>query len=537
VVQLTVKVFGTHLHSLSIGRLSVYSRFVATTFALLQLVACVNGPGIGDGGDARLAFDAAITSCEGRTRSQCVADLAVAGGFGCAVLGDQTVWCWGRNDVGQLGYATTDVCPEQLMGGMTRSIACHSSPFQLVGLNDARALYMANNHGCALRADGTLVCWGGNEYGQLGTGTQFSSMDIARALLPSGRAATVVALGAHHACAMAIDGLYCWGSNQSGQLGVSGPDRCMIDGMAVECARTPTKVMAPTPIVGLAAGEAHTCALLENGQVFCWGANNYAQLGTGAPSEQPAREPLQVRMGASILDDVTAITAGRDHTCALRSDGGVVCWGRNDRGQLGSAPSMVDGCAGPCGVRAMGVTDLTGSLLPRSDAGTDPDASMDASRDARTDPMDGGGGGAQDVAMDSPSVGPMDVRSDGVFAADSARDTFAPPPLRALQLTAGDYFTCARVTDGTIRCWGSNTFGELGDGHTGNGSARPLVVVAGPGADSSNPLQRGRSVSAGSSTACAVLSDNTARCWGSNQSGALGTGSLAPAFGPVQVLW
>lgn len=508
--------------------------FVLVSATSLCATSCTGNGGDGDGGDARIPFDAFLSSCEGRTRSQCVADLSLGAGFGCAMLGDQTVWCWGRNDVGQLGYGTTDVCPELLMGGMSRSIACHSSPFQLAGVSDARVLTLSNNHGCVLRSDGTLGCWGGNEVGQLGTGTQFSSMDIARAQLPSGRAANVVALGTHHACAMAVDGLYCWGSNQFGQLGAAASDRCMLDGTSIECARTPIKVMAPTLIVGLAAGEGHTCALLENGQVFCWGSNQYGQLGKGVATEMSIHEPTQVRMGSGVLDDVMAITAGRQHTCALRRDGGVLCWGRNDRGQLGSAPMMVEGCAGQCGVRAMGVTDLTGDLSSHTDAGTEPDDADAAvmadgmgAMDVPTPPppMDGGAG------TDAPAA--MDARMDAV----SPRDTGVPNALRALEITAGDYFTCARVNDGTIRCWGSNTNGELGDGRTGNGSARPVVVVAGPGADSSNPLQRARIVRAGANNACAALSDGTVRCWGGNQTGALGTGSLAPAFGPVQVLW
>ncbi len=522
---------------------SVFNRQFSVLFcaSLLGLTACVDGPGIGDGGDAALPFESFITSCEGRTRTSCVTDLSVGAGFGCALLGDQTVWCWGRNDVGQLGYGTTDVCPELLMGGMSRSIACHSSPFQLAGVNNARTLILSGNHGCSMRANGTFGCWGGNEAGQLGTGTQFSSMDIARAQLPSGRAHNVAALGTHHSCAMAQDGLYCWGSNQFGQLGAMGADRCMIDGTAVECARTPVKVMAPTLIVGIAAGTGHTCVLLENGQVFCWGANQYAQLGRGTASEMPVREPTQVRMGSGILTDVTAITAGRDHTCALRRDGGVVCWGRNDRGQLGSAPVMAEGCAAQCGVRATGVTDLTGDLDPRGDGGVALDGSTDGATDASRDVV---------AVMDVPNPPPppqdvvtmdgalTDVRTDSVSPRDTyANDGNSGSALRALEVSAGDQFACARINDGTIRCWGSNANGELGDGRTGGGSARPVVVVAGPGADLTNPLQRSRLVRAGGTSACAALMDGTVRCWGSNQSGALGTGSLAPAFGPVQVLW
>ena len=119
--------------------------------------------------------DAGAPGCDGRGRSRCVDAVSVGARFGCAALGDQTVWCWGRNDENQLGYESADLCPERLSSGQTRALACHMYPLQVVGLAGADAVTAGGSHACARLTSGELRCWGGNSRGQLGNGSALPS--------------------------------------------------------------------------------------------------------------------------------------------------------------------------------------------------------------------------------------------------------------------------------------------------------------------------------------------------------------------------
>jgi alpha-tubulin suppressor-like RCC1 family protein len=180
---------------------------------------------------------------------------------------------------------------------------------------------LGGRHSCAILADGGVVCWGANDQGQLGAGTRpvvpGHPIDV---VLP-GNAAALTA-GDAHTCAALTDGtVYCWGANTKGQLG------------------QPLSATAPVLVPGLgsvagigrvlAAGVNHTCAI-SGGAVICWGDNALGQLGTGtagAPTSTPT--PTLITTGAK------DIAAGGDHTCAIVPAGVVRCWGANDFGQLG----------------------------------------------------------------------------------------------------------------------------------------------------------------------------------------------------------
>ena len=137
-------------------------------------------------------------SCEGQPRARCVRSVSVGGRFACAALRDQSVWCWGRNDENQLGYESSDLCPERLANGQTRAVACHSYPLQVVGLPRVVALSAGGAHVCAVLATGELRCWGSNARGQLGNGSTLPS----RAPVAVGGFGRVVsvAAGALHTC-------------------------------------------------------------------------------------------------------------------------------------------------------------------------------------------------------------------------------------------------------------------------------------------------------------------------------------------------
>ena len=236
----------------------------------------------------------------------------------CAIT-EEGAWCWGRNGDGQTG---TRICAKR------RTMKkCKLGPVRVVGLGkEVHALALGRSHSCAL-VDGAVQCWGGNLRGQLGDGSNVSRHTPALVAGLPGEATALVA-GADHSCALVAGALHCWGANDYGQLG---------DG-TTDDRNTPALVagLAATP-VALAAGAAHTCAAMATG-VRCWGDGREGQL-DGSPRAGANPQPVSA---LRLPVGVTALAAGQDVSCALRSDGRVQCWGDNDFGQLGSADAPLD---------------------------------------------------------------------------------------------------------------------------------------------------------------------------------------------------
>ena len=154
-----------------------------------------------------------------------------------------------------------------------------------------------------------------------------------------------VATGGAHTCGLTTEGVaWCWGRDESGQLGAPATTTCNIDGGTFACALTPVKVQTSLTFAQLAAGAAHTCGLTSAGTAWCWGANSHGQLGDNSTTDRPT--PTAVATALAF----TSIDGGADHTCGLTSAGAAYCWGNNTRGQLGdssltqrTAPTAVAG--------------------------------------------------------------------------------------------------------------------------------------------------------------------------------------------------
>jgi alpha-tubulin suppressor-like RCC1 family protein len=195
----------------------------------------------------------------------------------------------------------------------------------------ATAIVAGGDHTCAV-INGNVWCWGGNTNGELGSGNNspvtgpvqvFDRTDPANPILLSGVFA--IAAGTSHSCAVVANSqVMCWGKNLNGQLG----DGSNIDRSSPVTVQDYNTSVPITGVRALAAGAAHTCALI-NGGVQCWGANAGGQLGDGGTSDHPKA------FTASVYGDVQRIAAGDAHTCAIL-DGGVWCWGLNDDGELGN---------------------------------------------------------------------------------------------------------------------------------------------------------------------------------------------------------
>jgi alpha-tubulin suppressor-like RCC1 family protein len=166
-----------------------------------------------------------------------------------------------------------------------------------------------------------MECWGANAEGQLGDGTRTNRSTPVHVLNVSKRVEAIAA-GYEHTCAVAENReVFCWGSNQYGQLG-NATDRRSLSPVAVR--GLPTKAEAIT------CGDAHTCVLLRGGAVMCWGDNRHGQLGHGTDQRTEGAVPV-----VGLTTGVSAISAGDNHTCALLQAGTVECWGENGFGQVG----------------------------------------------------------------------------------------------------------------------------------------------------------------------------------------------------------
>jgi alpha-tubulin suppressor-like RCC1 family protein len=240
-----------------------------------------------------------------------VVEVAAGFDFTCARKNDGTLWCWGYNYDGEIGDGTNT----------TRTL-----PVQVTALgNNVAGISTGDQHTCARRTDGTIWCWGNNAYGQLGNGTTTSSSTPVQ-ISASGFFIEISA-GGYQTCARTGDGtLWCWGENNVGQVG---------DGTTTN-RLTPVQVTGlPYPAAEISAGEDHTCARLTDGSLWCWGWNYHAQLGDGSHTDSWV--PINVdRLGTS----VTQVSTGRDFTCARKTDFSLWCWGYNDYGELGSGNTL-----------------------------------------------------------------------------------------------------------------------------------------------------------------------------------------------------
>ena len=231
---------------------------------------------------------------------------AVAAGLNhsLAVGQDGSLWAWGQNSLGQLGDGTTSLRP---------------SPARVAGLPPISAGAAGRYHSLALGQDGSLWAWGSNSFGQLGDGTTTASPSPARvAGLPP---ISAVAAGESHSLALGQDGsLWAWGQNSLGQLG---------DGTTASDSPSPARVAGLPPIAAVAAGNAHSLAVGQDGSLWAWGYNLYGQLGDGTTSTRLS--PTRV----AGLPPISAVAAGFSYSLAVGQDGSLWAWGRNDSGQLG----------------------------------------------------------------------------------------------------------------------------------------------------------------------------------------------------------
>ena len=339
------------------------------------------------------------------------------------------------------------------------------------------------NHSCTVTTVGGVHCWGRGGAGQLGNGSNASINTTPVAV--SGLAGGVVEISAHTQHVCAVDGagsLHCWGRNSFGQLG---------DGTQTN---SNTPVLATTAdVAAVAAGQVHTCAVSFGGALQCWGWNQHGTLGDGTNTNSSSPVPV-----TGLTSGVVAVSAATSHTCALTTTGAVLCWGRNNYGQLGDGTNIDSNTP-------VAVTDLASGVAAIS------------ARDEGTCAVTTTGGvacwgrnqfGQLGIGTNSDSSTPNTVFTSGMVA-----------------VSGGRWHTCALAATGAVQCWGYNFYGQLGDGTTTD-SNTPVPVSGLAGAVG---------VAAGFRHTCAATSGGGVQCWGDNVYGQLGDGTSASSETAVDV--
>jgi alpha-tubulin suppressor-like RCC1 family protein len=446
----------------------------------------------------------------------CSRDVSAGGGHACAVREDGSVWCWGRNDSGQLGDGT----------GIDSDI-----PVRVTGLTAATHVRAGDLFSCALDTKGEVYCWGRNDSGQLGDGTTSDSRAPVKVLGITG--ATEIAVGFAHACALKSDGtIACWGANADGELG---------DGTTT-ARGTPATVSGLTGVKKVRAGGDTTCVILGDGTAQCMGENNDGELGVGDTMARNRPTPV---VDLANIDD---IATGDDFTCALTTEHFLYCWGLNDNGQLATGNFASSNRPVPA-IPTIGLLTIEAGNLHA--CGLDEEGRawcwgyggegrlFDGGFTTRTQPTRSLIGDTDVISAGSEHTCALD-KSGAVRCAgfnrrgqlgDGRRVTFGEPQKvsgisKAVKIAAGARHTCASVMDGRVMCWGENDDGEVGDGAFSPDRTTPQVVSS-----VRDPLD----LVAGAEHTCALLQDGSVFCWGDNDSGQLGNGSTTTSAAPRRV--
>jgi alpha-tubulin suppressor-like RCC1 family protein len=418
----------------------------------------------------------------------------------------------GGND-GSTADAVAD-SPSATDGGDASEGGCTIPPSSVV-LNDATELALGNNHGCAIRANGSVVCWGDNAKGQLGVNPATTPSSLRPVTVAFPNPVQIIKLGLSDGSSFALDSnhqLWAWGDNSSGLLANGSID--------TNAHPTPAQIDVgsnPNLVYDFAVAWSSVCAVTGSGYVKCWGDNGLQQLGPNPP-DASSNTPVAAFSSAFSTTNVK-VYSGRGATdiCLISSVGDTWCWGALFANGLSKS-----GYNSGFGAQLR----EAGAALPMAqfDIGTNFGCALDANN------------GLFCWGYNS---------SDQLTPAGIAKSTSSIPPVKvsALQparLATGYVHVCALDGAGHVQCWGDDAHAQLGRGTSGGTSGTPMAVV---GMDGGGTLGSVVGVASGFFFSCAILTGEcgpagpgSVVCWGENGNEQLGRDAGATSSVPVQVL-
>jgi alpha-tubulin suppressor-like RCC1 family protein len=390
----------------------------------------------------------------------------------CGVTRGNVAYCWGNNELGQLGNRTTsgpETCGQF-------DVPCSTRPVRVVRGLAFRKVSAGALHTCGVTTENVVYCWGTSVFGRLGNGTHTGPERCLRfgTLYPcstrpvpvmGGLAFRTVSPGDQHTCGVTTKNVaYCWGINDFGQLGNgtgTGPETCVavLGDEAPEdvpCSTRPVRVVGRLRFRQVSAGRFHTCGVTTDNRAYCWGGSFGGRLGNRTRTGPPSTKPVRVARGLAFRQ----LSAGDDHTCGVTTENIAYCWGVNEDGELGHGTSSVP------------------EVCPNTGEGYC-------------------------------NTRPVQVLGRLLFG----------------RVDGGGRSTCGLSTKGVAYCWGENLVGMLG-----NGTNTGPEICASSAPCSTRPVRvKGglvfRQVSAGAQHTCGVSTSTVAYCWGSNEYGELGNGT------------
>jgi alpha-tubulin suppressor-like RCC1 family protein len=282
--------------------------------------------------DPEACFHACATTPRQGVSSPTYLQVSAGGNHSCGLDSGGVVYCWGYNYYGELGAPTTDTC--SLLGGQT----CSRTPLAVTtGGIKFNFISAGAAHTCALTGAGVAYCWGYDEDGELGASPSSGTCNNlyvcsqTPVTVSGGLTFATLSAGRVHTCGLTPAGVaYCWGGNNTGQLGSAGFG-----------GSNPVAVDGGLTFGSLSSGGGHTCGVTTAGVAYCWGDNSYGQLGDGTTQAQPA--PARVAGGLTFL----SVSAGWFHTCGVTTANALYCWGNNQYGMLGNGTTSGTGSPFP----------------------------------------------------------------------------------------------------------------------------------------------------------------------------------------------
>ncbi|QQG35813.1 MAG: DUF1566 domain-containing protein [Micavibrio aeruginosavorus] len=435
--------------------------------------------------------------------------ISAGGASTCAIKNDDTAWCWGNNGYGQVGnnqFSTAETAPVAVAGGGSWSdisIASNAtcgikiggtmncwgdntegvlnynattsatSPLGVDDMGPWQAISGGSKHSCGIKSDGSLWCWGYNTTGQLGNNSILSSNIPVP--VNGGGIWKAVSPGGNHTCGIKNDDtVWCWGNNGNGQLGDNSTTQRLI----------PTAINGGGSWRKISAGSSHTCGIKSDDTLWCWGYNGQGQLGDNSTTQRLI--PTSVDGGGS-WKTVSASTF-LYHTCGIKSDDTLWCWGYNSQGQLGD-------------------NSTTQRLIPTA--------------------INGGGSWKTINTGSQHSCGTKSddttwcwgLNISGQLGDNSTTQRLIPTAINGggswKAVFTGNSYTCGIRSDNTAWCWGYNGQGQLGDNSTTQRVVPTLVTGGMTWID----------LSAGDSHTCGISNSSQALCWGWGAWGQLGDAS------------